>query len=516
MYNLFVTLLKDKQYKRHVSLLNYLNKMRYGATSKNLADQLGVSTPTIREDIRFLSNNYASQIEITTPKKEGEGYTLTFHDGWSLDQLLLLLARQTPTFQIILSTLFQKDWSVEKALSNLSISSSSYTRLIKHMNGILARFDLSITASPLKLVGNESDKRAFFFCFFINFGDSHIVYDRAQRDAFRLIALLEEKEAQPLNYSLFRSSLLLSIIKIRRSSKQFVAVPEHLIDEVTEGDNFHYFSKSLLLDAQMSNLPNDELLWAYFASLDCITYGKHRLDPHKLSRFFDRGGEVGFGPDYKANKLLKKHRYRRNTPPKLLAEVGTFIHTIVPGLSKLKLAYIKLESYMINMRLLSQLSHNFEYIYPEVLHNMRERHTQLFHQVLDELLHLERRSDSFSFRHHEHIAACLTMLFLSAKVNHAQEPLRVLFAFQGPAGYDDILYREAHHHLADRSKIDYLYGYEALEEMIEVPDLIVTNYELRMPGQIKAPLLRLSTIPTLSDWEELVRTVTQMEKNPPH
>ena len=487
MSNLFFALQPDKQFKRQVALLQTLSAEPHSLTSKYLTAKLFISPPTLRHYVAYLNSVLADYIQITSPHI-GE-FKLHFKSDLSVDAIITILAKETIVYKIVDSLLHEKKWTLQDAIVEGLISLSTLLRILHHMNAVLKPLHLSISAKTLELIGDEADIRAFFFAFYSSFGSSTILSPTAELETRKLINLICELEMKRLHFSHFRIAIWLSIIQIRWHHKRFVSLPRSAKEMMRKDPAFQNLCTNRAAFTKHYQPPEDEMYWIHITALHCVSYSNDAFD--------------------ESNKSQHYHRIEASD---VVDEISEFITQVMPVLIHDHHTFARLQAFLVNTRLLTAFSSNFELTQPEMIEYMKQTSPNLFDQWLRQLERYHENGSCLAFTHPEDIAACLTSLVLSTAELQRGKPLKVLFALQGSAGFDDYIKKISKPLFADHIQVDYLFERAVLSEKVKKShaDLIISNYDLQLSKSHFCPFLRLSHIPTLADWENVRRTLERL------
>ena len=487
MTNLFFTLQPDKQFKRQVALLETLSAETHPLTSKYLTTQLNISPPTLRHYVASLNSVLADYIQITSPRS-GE-FELHFRSDLCVDAIITILAKETIVYKIVDSLLHNKKWTLQDAIIEGLISLSTLLRILHHMNAVLEPLHLSISSKSLELIGEEADIRAFFFAFYSSFSSSTILSPTAELETRKLINLICDLEMKRLHFSHFRIAIWLSIIQIRWQHKCFVTLPRSAKSLLRKDPSFQNLCDNRDAFCKHYQPPEDEMFWIHITALHCVSYSNDAFDEDK-----------------------RNPHYHRMEASDVIDEIREFIGQVMPTITYDHHPFARLEAFLVNTRLLSIFSSNFELTQPEMIDYMKQTSPSLFNQWLRQLKHHHEMGSHLAFSHLEDIAACLTSLVLSTAELQTGKPLKVLFALQGSAGFDDYIKKISKPLFPEHVQVDYLFERAVLSEKVKRSraDLIISNYDLQLSKNHFCPFLRLSHIPTLADWENVRRTLEQL------
>ena len=494
MESLFLELQIDRQFKRKAALLMHLNDMPDNTSSKrDILIKLHITPPTLLADISVLNKELNDYLHIFSPR-EGE-YQLFLRTGTSLSTVLAQLTKQTVPFQIVNSIFHERKWTFQQALTNLNISRATLTRIIRHMNAVLKRFHVSISSRILRFSGKEEDIRCCLFAFFVNFNSNTIISENVLKDAGKWFDSIQKSNLAYLRYNHYRITLWIAIAQIRWKCKQFVTLNDEIKKIIIRNDEFDYFTRSLRFlfeNFSLTSAPlDDEVLWAYITSLHAVSYSTS-----------DSAGEN-----------YQHHLFHRYDIPEVFEEIQQFIYRMMPHIRPGDDAYIKIESFLVNTRILSRLSPIYEMTQPTIIQNMKNNHPDVFKKFHQQLKTFSKHGKHLKFHYLEDIAACLTILYITAiKKARSNRSLNILFAFQGPAGYDEYLMATSKQYFAPQINIQYLFDGEMFDQIDETvkTDLIISNYDLCPPKSMTCPHVRMTNIPTPLDWKVVQEALNRL------
>jgi hypothetical protein len=490
--NLFFTLQENKQFKRQIQILNYLKHAHVPVSTNELARELACSAPTLRSDIHLLNASLPESIQIIW--REREGFELQFSDSLSVDSCLAQLAKETIAFQVIDNIFHRNIYSFDHAAELLFISSNTLRRVIHHLNQVLKNYCISISTTHLDFVGEESDIRLFLFSFYSDFRESFIGSSNEELDTESYIELLLsiQKAGLPqLHISHFRAAIWMMVIKNRIYNKKFIALDKKLVKEVCQQKRFHLFYKtfrhslSYLFAADTHAL--EEGVWCYLICLHCVSYSESQMMDEE-----------------------KQYIYHREVSPQIDEAVTVFLKSIFPEVMFKDDSLKKIRAFLNNLSFLNRLSPQFEQVsFP--LKKFIKESNQPVYALWYEQLQLAVPKQLFPIYHLEDAAVTLTMLHLSLLIKPQKKELRVLFSFQGEAGYDDYLVQSSKQLLTENIAAEYHFEKVITQQMIEEKkiDLVVCNYDL-LVDTFPCKTVHLSYIPTSTEWHFLTQTIHKM------
>jgi hypothetical protein len=486
MKNLFLAMSRDRKFVKRVQLLRTLANAEHSVNIKDLATAVDLTPSTIRTEIHTLNDELKKHLTITSPK-QGE-YLLLYKSKTSIEAIVAELIKEALTFKIVKS-LFNSDYlSLFDALDYFSVSRSTYFRTISSMNEVLVKFNLSIETSVLRFKGKEEDIRVFFFEFFALLGDSQVVSTTANDDATLFLTLIQDYVPSPLYYNYFRLSLWLAIAKARWESQSYLETTfTSLEDALQDSLLYERFSKVIeYLHLQFDNgtsLPQKEFLWAFITSLHCLSY----RTPKGLS----------FAYDYRY--INCEHQ------PEVREEIQALIKKAMPHLNEQEDIFLKIEGFLINYHLLSTISYNYQVITTDFRDFIKTNYENTYTKWLSQLSSAAKEGSILNFRNAEDLAVCLVSLLLSNSKENTIQTLKVIFAIQGYAGFDEYIMEKAKLYLTPNMDARfYINRPITLEDLKKADaDIVVTNYNSFDYKTLPYHYLHLSTIPTSLDWKFL-------------
>ena len=485
MQNLFFKLQHDHQFKRHAELLRYLSLISYKISIPKLAKVLGCYPQTVREDIVSLNIMLSESIKISN-QTSGK-VSLIYNQTVSIDSLVATLAKETLVYQIIDSILHGEDWSLEQATDHLSVPKEELIETIQYMNQTLKSFSISISVELFSFIGKEADIRTFLFAFYSEFGDRTIILDNSSTYVDEFLQLYEKSGLEKIHFCHFRLAIWISISNIRRSNQHFTFLPEGLMNEVIDRNSFKRYCtiSQALYQAQNTTdcLPTDELVWSYVVALDCVAY----TDIHSPSR---SNFNFVYRWEEEENIIRESWRLLSNTFPQRS-----------PAFTDTKTLDIT-EAFLINMRLLTQISNNFEITTYGLKGMVVDTYNELY-EIWCKQLRTFVKYSHFKFSKIDEVAINLTLFHASyIRQQQRKKKLHVLFAFQGSGGFDDYLAKFSQSLVTDNIEAEYFLERVMDEQIIKEKntELVICNYDLHLQGSTDCKIVRMSNIPTPVDW----------------
>lgn len=485
----------DKQFKRQVQMLKYLSRMSHPTTTADLLEELACTKPTLLADIRSLNTQLPNEVRIV--KQSRDGVELIYPDGKSIDLYITKLAKQSLVFEIIDSIFHGQIFSFQEAMDNFYVTKSVLLRAIGHMNQMLKHSHISISTAQVDFVGDESDIRFFLFAFYSDFRDCFVTLDEQDVDAeayFDILVSSRRENFPQLHFSQFRTTIWIMVVRNRLRFNHYVKVPQSLIEEVKQHAIFPVLTKTIyefsLKTFGIHEISQDDAVWMFITSLHCISYSTN-------SDTVDS---------------TRPYRTRRDTSPEVIERVNQILLQAFPENIVQSDAVDSLRSFLINMRLLVTLTPRFSGVSFPLKNFMKNSYPKIYHTWLETLQ--TQTTNFYPAECLDDMAISLTLLQTSMPQQHSMKQIRVLFSFQGEAGYDDFLVHRSKQMLRKTVNAYYAFERSVNKKLIEEvgADIVVCNYDLPLIKDAPCQILRFSYIPTLLECELLTHILDHLQQ----
>ena len=495
MKNLFLAMSRDRKFIKKVQLLRSLANAEHSVNIKDLTAAVDLTPSTIRTEIHTLNDELKTYIDITSPK-QGE-YLLLFKSNTSIEAIVAELIKEALTFKIVKSLFNNDALNLYDALDYFCVSRSTYLRTIASMNEVLKKFNLQIETSTLRFRGKEEDIRVFLFEFFALLGDTQVVSDKANDDTKLFLGLIEENIPSPLYYNYFRISLWLAIAKTRWENQSYLDTTFTRLEAAVQNsllyEKFSNVMEFLHFQFDTSDsLPPQEFLWAFITSLHCLSY-RTPVD-------------ISFAYDYRYINC--------ESQPEVRKEVQAIVRSFMPHTNEQEDIFLKIEGFLINYHLLSTISGNYQVVTADFRDFIKANHEGIYNKWLLKLSSAVQESNVLNFGNIEDLVVCLVSLFLSNGKVSSVHPLKVIFAIQGHAGFDEYIMERAKLYITQNMDVEFYINQPITLEDIEKAhaDIVVTNYNSFDYRTLPFHYIHLSTIPTALDWKILKELFESLSK----
>ncbi|MDT2757147.1 helix-turn-helix domain-containing protein [Enterococcus asini] len=467
MYSLAKQMISEKEVRRKITILEQLLSTAQ-MTTKDLAQQLGVSQRTVFHDLQTLRYELPEDWQLEA--QGNQGVSLTASRPVALYEVWEFYMEQSLAMVVLKGLLFKRELSVVSFLMDNGVSYETLKRQVQKMNQELTDFQLTIrlTRSQLSWVGEESSLRVFYHRLLTPFTHQHFFF--------------EDYQVHESNYRDFLASL-------KRQNKQ--AKTEEIFGicwffintiRIKAGcsiENLHYEEDDLAFSYQESIqtlyqkegvlLKGDEAFFAYFCFLESWSY--------LLS------------PD--VSQLLQKnygHLFQRGK---------AYLNTLVEGvlLADDQELLEDLVLFQVKYYESKSLTDKFLGEYAEVLHVCQEKFPSLYQDVARSLAtgELEGITEVSN-----HAVSNLVLLIQTAKARLNLQPLRVFLIFQGEPAWKQFLIQELQDLAGKRVKLIEINATEVPTD-VKKTDIILSNLPLE---KTLASVVSLSMVPTDRElWE---------------
>lgn len=148
---------------RRLKLIEQLYYNRGGLPSEKLMNRLNCSLPILLNDISLIN----AQKESFTVEKDKGLYSVKLKGDTSIGKLYAEALNNSPEFQIIEELLSERCDNIGALSKRLFLSSSNIQRCLKKIEGVLEIAGIQLCYRPLRLEGQESVIRHFYYRYFI-------------------------------------------------------------------------------------------------------------------------------------------------------------------------------------------------------------------------------------------------------------------------------------------------------------------------------------------------------------
>ncbi|MBT2687720.1 helix-turn-helix domain-containing protein [Bacillus sp. ISL-47] len=252
----------NRFYKRYSDIIFYLLSENKWNSLAQLADKTGFSKSTIWRDLEFLETILPDDWKLE--KHETFGIRLSKPESGTLESILGHIREKNSYFHTLKLILLNDGVDISQISQEVHISRSTAYRHIEKLQDVLQEAELTLTASPFKLVGDEKNIRRFI----IQYLD---LMAFKTEDAISSVNFEEFQTAllkQLSNYSmslrtgaLLRLKMIIYISNLRVSMGYFVSFSKSTLAAYEESKFFliskdlvHFMAKSPSREIQLQEI----------------------------------------------------------------------------------------------------------------------------------------------------------------------------------------------------------------------------------------------------------------------
>lgn len=472
MNDLGYKLLVDKTVKRRIAILTALSETTHPLSLETIRTFNNSSIITLQNDITFLLDSFPNDLKIVDYNDSASLQKLNY--SHKITNYINTLIQDSPLYFIIECLFDGKKEPLGYYSDTLFLSESTLRKHLNILKNVLKDYHITLSLSPLELIGKEINIRYFYFQYFRYSHTSAVLSVKQEHLTFIYDTLKEmiKKYGLVLNVDYYRVASWTLIFERRLSQGHYITFPPSLYDEFRHKNSFIKFNTAVREHfSKISDWPtliNDEILFAYLVRLDTLIYEDDK--PYFTDDYFDQ----------------------LNVYDELTT---SFFSSMNISLSLNISLKIKLQAYLMNLNVLCKLSPLFQQNHAQ-LKRMVEMDYPDTLKIWNNLL-----QGSTLFEYPYDVAASLTLL---THVNLKQTK-RVLFALTGEPS--SITYYKARAAQCVPKEVDmfFLLNQPLNETVLENMsiDICVSNLVTDLHSDTTT-LFKLSEIPLNSEWSELL------------
>jgi|GEM_PF-5764399 len=461
----------------------------------DLAKKHAVSTKTLQASIAELQETLPSSFSII---KSDNKYSLCCTPGDSIESYISNMAQSTATFQFINGIFRGKKLTLFEWANMLFQSETTMRRRFAHINKILKAYNCKLSATPyVQIVGNEVSIRHFYYCYYGEFRnlfvvttDSMFINPELQKTYTQLVQQFTKKNnvtKMPFNYrQLFR---WLAVSMERINQKHYSKLDAKFIKKIQRCPFFVEF-KNLLQEVMKKNfcyyeLPEPDIVWLYAIASHSFTY------------YIEDEGNIDESKFIPSEEFLVEHLHIREFVRKAIKQFHSVTEQKDARLSLL------LTAFLINMKLLTELSPQLQQAMPAIMTFVENNHPALLQRWQD-IFAAAQPEELFPDADKFSLAITCTLISHTVLQTKEQKTKRVLFAFSGEPGLSAYLTNLSKKYLPTDFLANYVFEEQLDDRLINkyAADLVVCNYNDQTQLNA-APTFILSFLPTEKEWLNL-------------
>ena len=493
MDTLFYKFIYEKNTRRSIKLLEHLHKINHPVSLKELEETTGLSKKVLKSTLICAEELLPDNLALTV---ENQIVMLENHSDQALEDVFIDIAKHTLEFLILEYAFSDGTLNVHELADKFFLAESTLRLRIKHMNRILSAFHCSISLYNIKIQGDETNIRYFYYSYFSEFQELFISsHNDELRYCFSIhqnIKKALEKSDKPfLHYSNQQISMWLLLIRDRLRQGHFVQVKTSFIERIKQQSYYQEF-KIIYRHEVLKEIPGLEIseaesVWVYAISFNAIIYT--RTTP-EFELYRDE-------PDIallkeKINILLEK----------VADELGIQAEQRKPFI------YIH-RAYLINLSILTEVSPLFQLSASDTKNYVSNTLELLYITWLKCLSKCDHPDVLFPIVDKESVATHLALISSQFAYNRKYQAKRILFSFEGEAGF--VAYLEALATTLMPADIETIFiHHEPITPALLAQkhiDIIVCNYRM-VDKSDNYIYLRMAHIPDIQEWTKLRLLIT--------
>ena len=487
METIFYKLIYDKQLKRSLNILEILYKAKHAVTMKELQEKLNISLKSVLPSLEFTKTLLPDNIELTVSEKI---VSLHQHDtSQPIDSALIEIAKSTIPYQILKHIFYDGDILIAELAEMLFVSESSLRIYIKHMNRTMTFFGLSISFRDVKLLGDETNIRYFFYAYFSEFQELFVSVCADELEYFsglykNMRKMQLEYDDKLIHYSYQQISRWLFIVRDRLELGKFVSVKKSLAKRIQSHPSFKNFKdiyeSEITKTLTSPNIPISEVIWAYVVSFNSIIYTNDK------------------------NHLLYHDKLdSKSCQNKLAAVLKNVINTLGVNDEDYEDFFAIHMAYLLNLSLLTEISPIFQLGSDSIKNYVVGNLEYLYTTWLGALSRLQH-DKIFTITNSYSIASQLAMISSQFIYRQKTQVKKILFSFEGESGFAVYLETLAKALVPEGVEALFVYNVPINSKTIEKtkPDIFVCNYQVNEKFD-NCKMLRLSYVPLTQEWKLL-------------
>ena len=473
MDDLGYSLLVDKSLKRKVNIISMLLEAVTPLSVETIAQHLGVTNKTTQQDIDYLIERFPNNITLLTYNNNLSLFKKK--NNVALIEYLNELTQENPLFFVIETIFNGEKYTIYDFTDKLFISESTFKKQLSLLSEVLSHYNLTLSISPIDIIGNEINLRYFYFQYFRYARNSIIPYLRDDQYSFifNTVKSLTDNYGLVLNIDYYRVASWLLIFEKRLEQKRFITLPPSIHNKYTKKESYLKFKAAMLKhfseNPLLKDLTDSEILFCYLSRLDTVIYEENKS-------FFTDDFFFQF----------------RNFDPLILS----FFEKSNQSLSLNVSLTTILQAYLTNLTMLTELNPLFQTIPNKIKLMVKKKYAETVN------IWVECLEEHMDFTYTYDVAINLTLLTES----NSHKKKNILFVFTGePAS---ISFYKEHALKCTPYQMNPIFIFNApldlhLLEKMNI-DLCVCNIT-PSPEIGHSKVFRLSNIPLESEWQELVQ-----------
>ncbi|WP_010052386.1 helix-turn-helix domain-containing protein [Carnobacterium maltaromaticum] len=468
-------LLIDNSIKRKITILSMLLESKNPISIGLIATKLNITSKTLQLDIADIIANVPNNIQTTTYNNILSVEKITNNDSGITNYLNELLL-DNPLFIIIESIFHGTIKDSFYFAERLYLSESTIKNYLTILKKVLKDYNLTLTYSPIDIVGDEINIRYFYFKYFryAHPNASQILRNDQYVTMLNVMKSTATEQGIKLNFDYYRLASWLTIVERRIKENKGVHISDEIHFKYSKKDSYlkfklaiytHYLSRET---PQRIDLSESEIMFAYLTRLDAVIYEAHKS--FFTDDFFDQLNK--FEP------LTIEFLQISNRNLSLNLETGLLF-----------------QAYLLNISMLTELTPLFQQIPTKLKNAIEDKHPNIIN-IWNSIL--KKHTD---FNYNYDIAVNLTLL----SETHIRTKRRILFVLTGESTSISYYKELALKCVPYDMEVFFAFNTPLDNTLLEKMNIDLCIYNISPEENLtSSSLYRLSNIPLDSEWDKLL------------
>ncbi|MGM0294550.1 helix-turn-helix domain-containing protein [Enterococcus sp. AZ062] len=476
MRELQIAFITNAEVRRWMRILTIIEREHH-FTIVALSERLMISQRTMVKDIQAIKSYFGKTIELLSLYN---GFHFDERDRVGYQEKKEQLLENEVLLEIVGTIFYGEPVALADLAHQYNYAESTLRRFLVKIEPILAEYGLSLTLTPVNVVGEEINIRKFFFDFYYSSEQTPFTI-RPPEGLHPLI--LNELSGKLGSYELGTGTTVsafyyhLYITMVRVKQHQFISLPEGLknVDYQEKDFQLLYSLQARIHEEYEIYLPKEEFAWVHLSVISKRTI--HRVDQERTfsQRFNQWDGLEQVVSDYLSDPFFDQ--WATDT-------LGGFM-----------------TSFLVSRLMNEALSPVLNKELVEVRQMVKETYGQIY-EINDYFLQTHAQVLPFSAATIEDVAVSFT-LYMDMLFRYYQPVKQVLFLLEGDYLVVQSIRLQARELLSAHNHLLFIPLQELTQERLndEQIDLIVTNYRPYLLDYVlKTEYVLMNSIPTDQDW----------------
>lgn len=476
MRELQIAFITNAEIRRWMRILTIIEREHH-FTIVAVSERLMISQRTMVKDIQAIKSYFGKTIELLSLYN---GFHFEERDRIGYQEKKEQLLKNEVLLEIVGTIFYGEPVALADLAHQYSYAESTLRRFLVKIEPTLAEYGLSLTLTPVNVVGEEINIRKFFFDFYYSSEQTPFTI-RPPEGLHALV--IDELSSKLGNYELGTGTTVsafyyhLYITMVRVKQHQYISLPEGLknVDYQEKDFQLLYSLQAKIHEEYEIYLPKEEFAWVHLSVISKRTI--HRVDQENTfsQRFNQWDGLEQVVSDY----LLDPFFAQWDTDT-----LGEFM-----------------TSFLVSRLMNEALSPVLNKELVEVRQMVKETYGQIY-EINAYFLQTHAQILPFSAATIEDVAVSFT-LYMDMLFRYYQPVKQVLFLLEGDYLVVQSIRLQARELLSAHNHLLFIPLQELTQERLndEQIDLIVTNYRPYLLDYVlKTEYVLMNSIPTDQDW----------------